>query len=420
MPGPPPRRALYRVSAWVPARRAGDEHPGRLSPGLAPGPARGATLRRGRTECPGGGCGPRRSVRTPAGAEHVTGRPPRAPWIPDPAVALTLAPPMGQDRAEAPTFPRSARELRGAGPGAPHPSPARPAPPRLSRRTCALHSPRGPVSLPPASLSAIVARPRPGRGASGAAPVPVRVPVRVLRGAPAGSKPRGRWSAALTRPPPQPGLLPVLLPGPPHAPPRPAEPGGPSRRGKAAEGRRVVGPAREPLVHPSTRPGPSLRGPPPPLRGARPSGCGGAGGTACRVQARAGRTAPRATGLDFGPPRPGSAPALRNRGGLNPRCRQLAHTPLSSGSPPQSPPVYLSPRPTRLRVPKARSRTQAKAESGLAGTQAGDPGPVPVPCSGHRRGRSPPWQLGTREALAAEAASRLPYMGSRPGPSLKV
>lgn len=189
-------------------------------------------------------------------------------------------------------------------------------PPRLSRRTCALHSPRGPVSPPPASLSAIVARPRPGRGAYGAAPVRVRVPVRVLGGARAGSKPRGRWSPALTRPPPQPGLLPgllpVLLPGPPHAPPRRA--GGRSRRAKAARGR---APPESPS--PTSPPG-HPRGPVPPRPASSPPGLtaerlrrswwpGLRGSVARRVQARAGRTARRAAGLDFGsPPRPAARP----------------------------------------------------------------------------------------------------------------
>lgn len=123
----------------------------------------------------------------------------------------------------------------------------RPPPTRHSRRTGALHSPRGPVSLPPASLSAMVAQPRPKRGASGAAPALVQVSARVLSGARAGSEPLGCWSTALTRPPPQPGLLPVLLPGPPPSPspaPRTTDPAGWKRPGKRDEGRRVVGPAR--------------------------------------------------------------------------------------------------------------------------------------------------------------------------------
>lgn len=47
-----------------------------------------------------------------------------------------------------------------------------PGPPRRSRRTCAVHSPRDPVSLLTASLSAMVTQLRPTREASGAASAP--------------------------------------------------------------------------------------------------------------------------------------------------------------------------------------------------------------------------------------------------------
>lgn len=122
-----PRPALYRVSAGVPSQRAGDGHAGRFSLGLAPGP-QGAPPRGG------DGQGARAEVTVPAavsaprpGTEHVTAGPPPAPWTPGPTVALTSAPPIEQNGAGAPTFPRPTKELRGAGPRAPHPSPARPA-----------------------------------------------------------------------------------------------------------------------------------------------------------------------------------------------------------------------------------------------------------------------------------------------------
>lgn len=191
------------------------------------------------------------------GTEHVTGGPPRAPWTPGPTVARTPAPPMGQDGAPA-------RQRRGTGQSAPHPSPPRPAPPQPQDLRSAL------TSRPRVAAASLLVRHgraalAPARAASRAAPVLVQVPVRVLRGAQAGSEPPGCWSTALTRPPPQPGLRPAPLSGPPRAPPRRAGPAG-----KGLERLGEVGALQGP-------PAPSLRGPAPPLRGSPLSGSGGAG-----------------------------------------------------------------------------------------------------------------------------------------------
>lgn len=241
--GTTPRPALHWVSAGVPAQRALDEQGGQVSPGLARGPAGGATPRRGRSGCPGGGCCPRRSVLTPVGSKAHDQWATSGPLDPQPRHGADPGRTNWAGWGGGSHFP-AARE--GAAGRRAERASSLLRPPRRSRRTCALHSPRGPVSLPTASLSAMVAQPQPARRASGAAPLWVQVAVRVLGGARAGSEPPGRSSTALTRrrsgraPPRAP---PGPAPAPPRAPPRLAGTAGKGLGRLGAAG--VVGPAGE-------------------------------------------------------------------------------------------------------------------------------------------------------------------------------
>lgn len=149
-------------------------------------------------------------------------------------------------------------------------------------------------------------------------------------GARAGSEPPGSRSSVLTRPPPQLGLLPVLLQGPPRAPPRPAGPLG--KEGAAS------GPAGEPRV---LLPGPAASSRAPPLQGSpprrpHPGWWRGPGPVARQLagsrRAQGGRMGER-RGLDFRPPRPRYAPDLWNGRGLKPYSKHCTRTPLSRGSP---------------------------------------------------------------------------------------
>lgn len=393
-----PRPALYRASAGVPAQRAGDGHEGRLSLGLPPGPAGGATPRRGRPGCRAGAAVPAAVSAPGPGAEHVTGRPPPAPWTPGPTAALTPAPPARAGWGGGAHFPAASEGA--AGRRAERASYPHPRLPRRSRRTRSLRSPRGPVSLPPASLSAMVAQPRPARRASGAAPVPEQVPVRVLGGALAGSEPPGSGSTALTRPPPQPGLLPVLLPGPPRAP-RPA----PRRGAAAGKGRRGGGPGQGAPRLPARRSEarPLLSGSPlsRPRRGWWRGRFSAAHQPVGLRRAQGARLGER-RGLDFRPLRPLCAPCLWNGRGPKPCSKQRTQTysPGEVRSPPRQF-ISLPQGPRRAIKGPREGRTRCGQDSSRrARTCAG-------PCSGHRRGRQPPGSL--RDSMATrDPGRRLP------------
>lgn len=182
----------------------------------------------------------------------------------------------------------------------------------------------------------MVAQPRPARGAPGAAPVPVQVPFGVCGGTRTGSEPPGSGRTALTPlPPPQPGLLPVLLPDPPRSRPRPAE-----QRwlGEAGPAGAAWGRAGEPRG-----------GPADPLSRACP-GAGRGGGSAAgaprspagRTQALAGCGARRVAGAGFqvSPPRWNSA--LWNDGGLKSCGEHRAQHPRSLGDARSSPHQFIS------------------------------------------------------------------------------
>lgn len=240
----------------------------------------------------------------------------------------------------------------------------------------------------------MVAQPPPARGTSGAAPVPVRVPVRVLGGARAGSETPGSGSTAVTRPPPQPGLLPALLPGPPRAPPRGARPAGEGR------GRPARGPAlRLPAPHPP-RPDPSLRVRPllsvtlwPPPRRVR--GRGSAARQPAGRRRTEGALLGQRRGLDFTSPPPRGASAYRNSRGPKPCSRHRTETALSRGSPPHPHPFISLPH-----SPRGAGKGHAKEEPGAARTQAADRRPARGPRSGHCRGRPPPGCL--RDSMATQ------------------
>lgn len=130
---------------------------GRLSPRLAPRPAGGATPRPGPPGCPGGVCGPRRSVRAPGGSRAPDQCAASGPPDPLPGCGTGRGPANGAGWGGGSHFP-AARE--GAAGRRAERASSLPGRPRRRRGTCAPHSPRGPESLPTASLAAMAAQPR--------------------------------------------------------------------------------------------------------------------------------------------------------------------------------------------------------------------------------------------------------------------
>lgn len=333
------------------------------------------------------------------GAEHVTRGPPPVPRAPAPPL-LTPAPPARTGcSAGVPTFPRRARGCGAQGRARLHP----PCPASRGRRTRSLRSPRGP-SLPPASLSAMVAQPRPAWGASGAAPVPVRGSVRVRGGARAVSEPPGSGSAALTRLPPQPRLLPGPRPGPPRAPPLRAPAGGPRKVGGGGRGELPRSRSCAPR-------------PPREAHRGRLSSPGFGTKLSPRNQPRRGwwRARGCAAGADFRPSGPRGASALwkaPNGQAWSPSANP-ARPALSRGRPRQSPPASVctpgsqgsgsGPAQRRAGWTPARVGPRLQTEDLRGGQARGTASRPPAGLHGNS---------GPREVLAAEAESRLPYMGS--------
>lgn len=149
-------------------------------------------------------------------------------------------------------------------------------------------------------------------------------------GARAGSEPPGSRSTALTRPPPQLGLLPVLSRARPA--PRPAQPARLGRKARRPAQPESPGSSRPDPPRPA---GPLLSGAHP--RGGRTPGSGAARARwlASRPESGAHRALGWASGGDWisGPLRPRYAPDLWKGRGLKPYSKHCTRTPLSRGRP---------------------------------------------------------------------------------------